>query len=209
MVNFNFHHHNSGITHGIYNCENCETAPVQAFSAGIHPKDIEAGWEKNFDLIKKISLSESCLAIGECGLDSSVNAPQQLQEQVFFAHLSWANSIGKPVIIHCVRRFQETVRLCKGLKQAAVIHGFNKKKALADELLSHGFYLSFGAALLHSLSLQQTFKTVPRERLFLETDAHPADISEIYGKASELLGISPIELEGQISENLKQICNER
>lgn len=209
MIYFNFHHHNSGIAHGIYNCDAYEIPSVPAFSAGIHPKDIDDHWQSNFEKIKKISLHKGCVAIGECGLDGMINVPQALQETVFAAHLQWADQVEKPVIIHCVRRYQENVRLCRTLRQSAVIHGFNKKQTLADELLAHGFYLSFGAALLHSVSLQQTFKTVPRERLFLETDDRAVDIATIYTKASELLRVPPEELEGQISENLKHICNER
>lgn len=208
MIYFNFHHHHSAVKEGIYNINSYREVPVHAFSIGLHPKDLHDDWTEDFNKIKKISLNKNCLAIGECGLDSLIAAPQLLQEEVFAAHLQWADEIGKPVIIHCVRKFQETVKLCKGLNQAAVIHGFNKKKELAGELLSHGFYLSFGAALLHSVSLQQTLKTIPRERLFLETDDKEVDISEIYTTAGNLLNIPLEELAGQVSENLKRICNE-
>ncbi len=43
----------------------------------------------------------------------------------------WANQIQKPVIIHCVKRFQELIPFQKIAKIPLIIHGFNKKKAIA------------------------------------------------------------------------------
>ena len=39
-----------------------------------------------------------------------------------------------------------------------------RKKAIADEMLKHGFILSFGKSVLHNLSLQTTLKEIPLEK---------------------------------------------
>ena len=84
-----------------------------------------------------------------------------------------------------------------------IIHGFNKKKAIADEMLKHGFYLSFGKSVLHSVSLQTIVKDFPLEKMFLETDDADFDIAELYQKVAELKEISLGKLQKQISNNLE------
>lgn len=199
-----FHHHKKN-HFGIYNLDFWEDPGESFFSAGIHPKDIGENLDENLDRIKEISLLPNCFAIGECGLDALVPAPEKIQEEVFLRHILWANEIRKPIIIHCVRRFPEVLRFRKYAETALVIHGFNKKKTVAEALLSEGFYLSFGNALLHALSLQEIFREMPHDRFFLETDDADVDIEEIYQKAAEILKTSPENVLSQVQENLDKI----
>jgi TatD DNase family protein len=89
--------------------------------------------------------------------------------------------------------------------QPMIIHGFNKKQNIADDLLKNKFYLSFGKAVLYNLSLQNVLKTIPLDKIFLETDNEDLNIEELYVKVSELKGISLERLNEQISENLETI----
>ncbi len=61
-----------------------------------------------------------------------------------------------------------------------------RKKAIADEMLKHGFYLSFGKSVLHNLSLQTTLKEIPLEKIFLETDEADFNLTELYQKTAEI-----------------------
>ena len=203
MIFFNLHHHNPQISYGIYNSTPEEKIPEHYFSVGIHPQNIDEQWENDLENLKIISQDPKCLAIGECGLDALVNIDENLQKKVFEAQILWANSIQKPVIIHCVRKFQELIPFQKIAKVPLIIHGFNKKKAIADEMLKHGFYLSFGKSVLHNLSLQTTLKEIPLEKIFLETDDADFDIAELYQKAAEIKEISVEKLQEQISKNLE------
>lgn len=200
---FNFHHHNPQIAYGIYNSTPEEKIPEHYFSVGIHPQNIHEQWENDLENLKMISQNPKCLAIGECGLDALVNIDENLQKKVFEAQILWANQIQKPVIIHCVKRFQELIPFQKIAKIPLIIHGFNKKKAIADEMLKHGFYLSFGKSVLHNLSLQTTLKEIPSEKIFLETDDADFDIAELYQKVAEIKEISVEKLQEQISKNLE------
>lgn len=206
MQLFDFHHHQKG-KFGIYNLEPNENIPEERFSAGIHPKDIDDNFEHYFSELKKISSSKNCLAIGECGLDGIINIDEKLQENVFGKQILWANEIRKPIIIHCVRRFSELLKFKKIAEVPMIIHGFNKKKTIAQEMQNHGFYLSFGKAVLQNVSLQQIIKDFPLEKLFLETDAADFDIEILYQKVSELKNISIENLHSQILENLKKIIS--
>ena len=203
MIFFNFHHHNPQIPYGIYNSTPEEKIPGHYFSVGIHPQNIHEQWENDLENLKIISQNPKCLAIGECGLDALVNIDENLQKKVFEAQIIWANQIQKPIIIHCVKRFQELIPFQKIAKVPMIIHGFNKKKAIADEMLKHGFYLSFGKSVLHNLSLQTTLKEIPLEKIFLETDDADFDIAELYQKVAEIKEISVEKLQEQISKNLE------
>ena len=202
---FNFHHHTLGNFYGIYNLELGENVPESYFSVGIHPKDIDENWEKHFEAFKKISLLDNCLAIGECGLDALIDIDANLQKTVFERQILLANEIQKPVIIHCVKWFQELIPFQKLAEVPLIIHGFNKKKSVADEMLKHGFFLSFGKSVLYNLSLQSILKEIPIDKIFLETDDTDFDIAELYQKVSEIKEISLEELQKKISENLQSI----
>ena len=203
MIFFDFHHHKSHNSYGIYNLHQEEILPENYFSTGIHPKDIDGNWQENLEKVKEISLQQNCAAIGECGLDALINIDENLQKKVFEAQILWANEINKPMIIHCVKRFQELIPFQKLAKVPLIIHGFNKRKSVADEMLKHGFYLSFGKSVLHSVSLQAIVKDFPLEKMFLETDDADFDIAELYQKVAELKEISLGKLQKQISNNLE------
>ncbi|GGP03942.1 TatD family hydrolase [Cloacibacterium rupense] len=205
MFLFDFHHHKIENPCGIYNLSLGENSPTSFFSVGIHPKNIGEDWESYFEELKKFSILKNCVAIGECGLDALIDIDENLQKTVFKQQILWANEIQKPVIIHCVKRFHELVPFQKIAKVPLIIHGFNKKKSIAEEMLKHGFYLSFGKSVLYNLSLQAIIKEIPIDKIFLETDDADFDIVELYQKVSEIKEISLEELQKKISENLQSI----
>lgn len=203
MYLLDFHHHQLGRS-GIYNLGLDEEVPNTKFSAGLHPKDISKNWRSDFEKIKITSLSANCIAIGECGLDSNVAIDNELQNEVFATHISWAETVRKPIIIHCVRRFSQILHY-KNAKVPLVVHGFNKKENIARELLEAGFYLSFGYAALENLSLQNIIKNIPLQKLFLETDVSDFEIIKLYQKVADLKSISLEKLNQQMWENLENI----
>ncbi len=206
MKNFDFHHHKADSTNGIFNVRVFEkNIPEGKFSIGLHPYDIDENYLENFEKIKEISLHKNCIAVGECGLDGLIPTEEPLQEEIFEMHIQWANQINKPIIIHCVRRFSNLLKFKKIAKTPLIIHGFNKNKNIAIEMLNAGFYLSFGKAALQNVSLQKIIEDFPIEKLFLETDDANFDIHELYNLVSELKNISLEQLQQQIQQNLDRI----
>ncbi|WP_353148116.1 TatD family hydrolase [Chryseobacterium sp.] len=207
MEFFDFHHHKEYVRNGIYNLDFGQTPPDLPYSIGIHPKDIDIhNTEKQLDWMRN-TVFQNCFAIGECGLDSLVPIDQKIQEKVFLRQIEIANEIKKPVIIHCVRKFYEVISFKKKAEQPMIIHGFNKKQQIAEDLLSNNFYLSFGKAVLYHLSLQDILKNTPLDKIFLETDNEDFKIEELYQKVSEIKGIALDQLNEQILENLHTIRN--
>ncbi|WP_284460334.1 TatD family hydrolase [Chryseobacterium sp.] len=207
MEFFDFHHHKKNTGYGIYNVNIGEIPSDSLYSIGIHPKDIDVNnIEEQLSWVRN-TISQNGFAIGECGLDSLVAIHQKIQEDVFWEQIKIANEVKKPVIIHCVRKFYEVISFKKKAEQAMIIHGFNKKQKIADDLLAHNFYLSFGKAVLYNLSLQNVLKNTPSDKFFLETDNEDFGIEELYLKVSQIKGISLEQLNEQILENLHTIKN--
>jgi TatD DNase family protein len=205
MKFFDFHHHNPETTVGIYNLKFGETISEHFFSAGIHPDSISEDIDEHFAWLNEVSLNKNCIAIGECGLDGLINIDENLQEEVFERQISLANKIKKPLIIHCVKRFSQLMLFKKKSKVPMIVHGFNKRKIIGDDLLKHDFYLSFGKAVLYNLSLQNIVKNIPLDKIFLETDNEYFNIEELYRKVSEIKNITIEDLHCCILENLEMI----
>ena len=116
----------------------------------------------------------------------------------------------KPLIIHCVKAFNETFQLLQQQRaQGPVIfHGFAKNSALAKQLVNKGYYLSFGKHLL-TPSGAITFKTIPLEYIFLETDDSEIMIEEIYKTAASIKNIDITTLTQQITKNAQRVFGKK
>ena len=202
---FDFHHHDADRKSGIYNLKFNEEIPEIFFSAGIHPKSLSDGLEEQLIWLQEISVAENCVAIGECGLDGLIDVDEESQEKAFLAQIEIANSVKKPLIIHCVKRFSQLLKFRKMSKVPMIVHGFNKRKTIGDDLLKNGLCLSFGKSVLYNVNLQDFVKHLPIEKLFLETDSSDFEIKELYQKVADLKKISLEDLTQKIKENLKNL----
>ena len=175
------------------------------FSFGIHPWEIEL-WEEKINEMNQVLSVENCLAVGEIGLDKLKGPNLVRQMTIFKQQIQLAEQHKLPVILHCVKAWNELKNLKRELKpkQPWIFHGFSKA-ALTKEVLNEGIYISLGQAILTSLSLQNTLLNIPLDRLFLETDDASCTIEEIYQKVSELKNIPLSELEKQLEENFKLV----
>ncbi len=206
----NIHTHTSSFVKGaIRSLDVSEAGPWlsgQWYSVGLHPWKIQERSDEQLEKLKLAAALPQVKLIGECGLDKTISVPLSLQVSLFEAQIRMAELLSKPVIIHCVRAFEELIALKKRLNPSVplIIHGFRKKPVLARQLTAQGFYLSFGATLMHSPSLADTFKnhTGP---FFLETDDDPILISTLYERAAELKKISVEQLKDIIFAHWKSL----
>jgi len=133
------------------------------------------------------------LAIGECGLDRICQTDWDLQTDVFRRQIEVADNLSKPLVIHCVRAFDELIKIIDNQKPKipVIIHGFNRKSDIAERLWGRGMYLSFGAAILRDGSpAADALKHAPADKFFLETDNADIPISDIYSVAATIREIS-------------------
>ena len=184
-----------------------ETSSLNFYSMGIHPWYIDASnVQDELSKMKIASHQKNVLAIGECGLDRICETPFKLQESIFLAQILWANEIAKPIIVHCVRAFREALDVFKMSNNImpVVFHGFNNNIGIANDLLSAGFYLSFGKGLFNP-SMDSVFSKIPSDKIFLETDDADCTIEDIYKKAAQIKNTSIEQLSLQIMQNSKTV----
>lgn len=174
------------------------------YSIGLHPWYIAADWEKEFEQLKHYASHPHVKAVGECGLDKVCSTDFTLQQQVFELQIQLANAVKKPLILHCVKAYEEVLQQLKQATVPVVFHGFNKSKELALQLIKAGYYLSFGKAQ-EQQHLQQVLKVIPKEKFFLETDDASLSIQTIYQTAASVFLIDEVSLSLQLQKNAAQV----
>jgi TatD DNase family protein len=182
--------------------------PDQYFSAGLHPWHIlKVNVEECFLAIDRAAELKNMLAIGECGLDRSIEATFALQEKCIKQQIQLANNHRKPLIIHCVRAYSDLIKHKKENKSGLpwIIHGFRGNLETTQSLIKHEFYFSIGEPLLRDKNKHDVFRSIPVERLFLETDESELSISEIYSLAAQILAVDEMILTQIIANNFKNV----
>ncbi len=177
------------------------------YSLGLHPYYLdELSWKQEMVSLESNVVRNAVAAVGECGLDKVCKTDFTLQQEVFAAHIVLANKIKKPLVIHCVKSFEEVDKMLNlyNNKVPVIFHGFNRNEVIARQLVSKGFFLSFGKSILYT-SKGEILKVVRLENLFLETDDGSVSIEEIYDAAATLLQIKSLELQSQIEKNATTI----
>lgn len=210
FVNLHTHHQNSNenILSIVNQYPNEFNPKIENYSVGIHPWYIDlAQVDASLHLIENKSNEQGFLAIGECGLDKRIDQPMHIQMEVFKKQLLLAQTLNKPVIIHCVGAFQELIALKKELKLniPLVVHGFSKSAEQAKQLVENGFYLSFGKYLIQNPGLKEVFLSVPNDRIFLETDVLDLNILDIYKLAADYKAIDLVVLQSIIKNNFSTV----
>jgi len=210
------HTHNSDSSNGIYAVENImahegrdpKTISAGAFTAGIHPWHLnENNREKLLEFIRNIAGNPNLIAFGEAGFDKLRGPSIDLQRSAFAEQVKIAGENGKPLIIHCVRAWDELLAAHKNMKPLTpwLVHGFRGKKELALQLIKRGMYLSFWFDFVMRPESEELLRFVPKGRIFLETDGADVDIREIYKKASNDLMLSVDDLKNIILDNFNTL----
>jgi TatD DNase family protein len=183
----------------IFNAE-LENMEDKYHSSGVHPwkSDLIFSLEK----LRNNLNHPNCLALGEVGLDSKKGPSLIIQQEVFEKQLGLAEEFAIPVIIHAVGTFNKLFVTKKkyAKKQQWIIHGFNKPK-MTKEILKEGFYLSIGAAVLSRNDLKDVIRTIPDDKLFLETDDSEDKLVEIYEEVAKLRGVNFLTLQQIVQNN--------
>lgn len=181
-----------------------ESASNQYYSYGIHPWHIKNEEATMDDVRKIIAEHRKVVAIGECGLDKLIDTPMQVQMQVFEKHIELAEQLKLPLIIHCVKAWDELLQLHKYYKPQTtwIVHGFRGKAEQTKQLMKFGFHFSLGQYFD-----TETLKAIYPQHLFLETDDCCINIQEIYSKAFDVLPFSKDEIVDSIEQNVNRLFN--
>lgn len=181
------------------------------YSVGIHPWFInKEAWREELKELELISKKNSILAIGEAGLDKLISTPMSLQQEVFEAMILLSESVQKPLIIHCVRAFEEVLSIHKRMNpsQRWILHGFNRNVHLATPFIERNFIFSFGQDLLKMESpSQEVLRKLSVADFFLESDDQMIPMPVLYAKAAEIRAVETEVLKESLFDNFKKIFN--
>lgn len=111
--------------------------------------------------------------IGECGLDL-LKSDFEYQQAVFELHLRLASEYQLPVVIHCVRAYNQLLMLLAKaqLRVPLLVHAYNGNSELARQLIKKGAYLGVGSIVMNSDSqLLKSITRIPLDNIVIESDA--------------------------------------
>lgn len=178
--------------------------PDSICSAGIHPWYIDENIELQFNTLQELAAHRNTIAIGECGLDKMCTIAWETQIDIFERQITLANQLNKPLIIHCVKAYAETLQLLKKARIPVIFHGFNKNIALANQILQQNHYISLGGDIING-RLDEHIQTLPTDRIFLETDNKSIEIVDIFTYFCGVRKLEVTQLKQQIALNFEQV----
>jgi TatD DNase family protein len=176
-------------------------------SIGLHPWFLtKDNFENDFEKLVQCAQNQEVIALGECGLDRLKGEDLAFQTHAFEAQIRLAESVQKPIIVHCVKAYNEVISLKKKLKPTVplIIHGFNQNETILKDLVKNEFYISVGVAVLKENSNAAKYMShIPLSQLFLETDDKEVSIIAVYEKSAMVLGMDLEGLKSVVFQNFK------
>jgi TatD DNase family protein len=202
-----------------------EAHPNISCTVGIHPH--EAQNEPDVDVAHLVELARhpKVVGIGEAGLDYFYDkSPRERQQAVFATHIEASRMCGLPIVVHSRDADEDTVRLLQeGAKKGGltgVIHCFTSTQYLADAALEMGFFISLSGIVTfkNATALRDVAKTIPLDRLLVETDSpylapipmrgkrnEPAFVRHTASYVADFLGLPLAELAAKTTANFDRL----
>ena len=156
-----------------------ETDAALFATVGVHPHDaarIEDSW---WSELERLARHPKVVAVGETGLDYYYDhSPHDAQRAAFARHIELARSVGKPVVCHVrdahvdARRMLDAAGVGRAGGPGGVIHCFTGNAEQAAAYAALGLYVSFSGITTFKTAgpIREAVRSVPRERLLIETD---------------------------------------
>ena len=202
-----------------------EKYPSVFCSVGTHPHNADEELDIPVSELVALSQHPRVVAIGEAGLDYFYdNAPRDAQKIGLVNHIAAARETGLPLVVHSRSADEDmaailTAETGKGAFPF-LLHCFSSGPELARIGVELGGYVSFSGILTFPKSeeLREIAKTVPLERMLVETDApylapkpfrgkrnEPAYVAHTAAVLAETVGVSVDEIARITTENAFRI----
>ena len=176
----------NGVTHALCACVNladfprvlalAEGHPELFASVGVHPDQGEESSPAVSDLVERAD-HPKIVAIGETGLDYyRQTSDPEWQRTRFRTHIRAARECAKPLIIHTRDASEDTLRIMReeGANEVGgVMHCFTESAEFAEAAMELNFYISFSGIVTfrNATAIREVARTVPLERVLIETDS--------------------------------------
>jgi len=190
-------------------------------SVGTHPHEAGAETTVSGDVIAAKATHAKVIGIGETGLDYFYeHSEKEKQKQSFIAHIEASRLTQLPLIVHARDADTDTAQILENEMAIGtypgLIHCFTAGPELARRALDMGFYISISgiATFKNAQNLRDVIKTIPLDRLLVETDApylapmphrgkrnEPSFVSHTAARLAELFDISAEDFAAQTTQN--------
>ena len=180
---------------------------------GIHPQESSNDIITCKEIIKDLRENSKIIGIGETGLDFYYNnSEKEKQISSFKQHIEASIETNKPLIVHTRDAEKETFEILNHYKNQNIkilMHCFTGSKQFSEKLLTLNAYFSASGIITfkNSIDLQETFKSLPLDKILIETDSpflapvpnrgkknEPSFIDFTAAKLAEIKDISKSEL---------------
>ncbi|HVW37201.1 MAG TPA: TatD family hydrolase, partial [Pirellulales bacterium] len=145
-------------------------------------------WQRVIDLVSRPRV----MALGETGLDRYWDySPFEVQQDYFDRHLRLSQQTGLPFIVHTRESDADVLAMLREARTraplAGVMHSFTGSRETAAECLELGLYISFAGMVTFKKSdaLREVAKTIPADRILIETDSPYLSPHPLRGKRNE------------------------
>lgn len=200
-----------------------ENFPIVSCTVGIHPHDSSKYSDEVENNLSALVARPEVIGIGEIGLDYHYDhSPRDVQRTVFRRQMDIAAKQNVAVEIHTRDAEEDTLVVLKEYagKVRGLLHCFTGTKWLAHEALKLGWDISISGVCTfkNSEELRQTIKTLPLDRIHIETDApfmtpvphrgkenEPALLIHTAKFVTDLFGVSEEKLAAQLKANAKRL----
>lgn len=142
---------------------------------GMHPCSVKGDWEAELEVIKSSDVGK-IYAIGEIGIDlywDKTNLADQVR--AFKQQITWAKSVGMPIVIHCREAFNEVFEVLDEEKDEllrGIFHCFTGNAEQAQRAIDLGFYLGIGGVVTYKNGgLDKILPQIDLSHIVLETDS--------------------------------------
>ena len=193
---------------------------------GIHPHEAKNDKVTSEIIIREIKQHDKIIGIGETGLDFYYNhSDKEDQIKSFEEHIKASLELKMPLIIHSRNAETETLEVFKKYKDnklKILMHCFTGSNEFAKDLLDFDAYFSASGIITfkNSQKLQETFKSIPLNRMLIETDSpylapvpnrgkqnEPSFVKYTAEKLADIKQISKSELVNATTANFNKLFN--
>ncbi len=197
-------------------------------AVGIHPNYAALAKPGDWEIVEQLANSPKVIAIGETGLDRYWDhTPFEIQCDYFRRHLELARQQDKPFIVHCreaepdvVAALREAAALAPNGQLKGIMHSFCGSASTLSVALELGLHISCAGMVTFKKNseLRELAKTVPLDRLLVETDSpylaplpqrgkrnEPAFVQHTAACLAEVHGLSLAEISELTTANARRL----